>query len=144
MIKFCKGLCNNHAKEGEASPLPWTGISVEADLARSGSEPMGNNQPTQLSHFLRHVKHALIGMIGLLLAVYVGDYVVVRIRIAKQLAPYGMVQVQRSYAVAMKNGKPEYFFEPPADQPCINALFPHFGYTPCWFLRRRKVQQIKM
>jgi hypothetical protein len=83
-------------------------------------------------------------MIVLLLVVYVGDYVLVRVRIAKQLDPYGMVQVHRSYAVTMKNGKPEYFFEPPADQTCVNSLFPHFGYSPCWFLRRRKIQQVKM
>ena len=106
--------------------------------------PASSNQPMQISRFIRHVKHVLTGMIVLLLVVYVGDSVVVRVRIAKQLDPYGMVQVQRSYAVTMKNGKPEYFFEAPADQTCVNSLFPHFGYTPCWFLRRRKIQQVKM
>lgn len=110
----------------------------------SGLVQPTSDQPTQLSRFLRHVKHALTGMIVLLLVVYVGDYVLVRVRIAKQLDPYGMVQVHRSYAVTMKNGKPEYFFEPPADQTCVNSLFPHFGYSPCWFLRRRKIQQVKM
>jgi hypothetical protein len=106
--------------------------------------PTTSDQTTQLSRFLRHVKHALIGMVVLLLVVYVGDYVVVRVRIAKQLDPYGIVQVQRSYAVTMKNGKPEYFFEPPADQTCVNSIFPHFGYSPCWLLSRRKIQQVKM
>lgn len=103
-----------------------------------------SNQPSQLSRFLQHVKHVLTGMFALLLVVYVGDYLVVRVRIAKQLDPFGIVRVQRSYAVTMKNGKPEYFFEPPADQACVNSLFPHFGYSPCWYLRRGKIEQVKM
>ncbi|HET9180282.1 MAG TPA: hypothetical protein VFQ24_18150 [Terriglobia bacterium] len=76
--------------------------------------------------------------------VYAGDYSVARVRVAKKLDPYGVVQVRRSYAVTMKNGKPEYFFEPPADQTCLRSLFPHFGYPPCWYLRRNAVQQVKM
>jgi hypothetical protein len=110
----------------------------------SGFAEATNGQSTPLSRFLGHVKHLLAGMIVLLLAVYVADYVVVRVRIAEHRDPYGAVQVQRSYAVTMKNGKPEYFFDPPADQTCVNTLFPHFGYPPCWYLRRRKIQQVKM
>jgi hypothetical protein len=110
----------------------------------SGFVETTNDQTTPLSRFLQHVKHVLVGMIVLLLVVYVGDYVVVRVRIAKRLDPYGIVQVRRSYVVTMKNGKPEYFFESPADQTCVNSLFPHFGYPACWHLRRETIQQVKM
>jgi hypothetical protein len=97
-----------------------------------------------LSRAFRLLKLALVVVILLLVAVYVGDYAVVRVRIAKNRDPYGAVLVRRLYAVTMKNGKPEYFFEPPADQTCVHSLFPHFGYPPCWYLRRRTTQEVKM
>jgi hypothetical protein len=110
----------------------------------TGFVQRANEDRSPLSHFLVRLKRALIVALLLLLALYVGDYVVVRVRIAKRIDPYGVVQVRRSYAVTMKNGKPEYFFESPADQTCIHSLFPHFGYPPCWYLRRRTTQQVKM
>lgn len=103
-----------------------------------------NAQGTPLSRFLRRVGRALVSVAVLMALVFVGDYVIARIRVAKNLGPYGVVQVRRSYAVTMKNGKPEYFFDPPADQTCLHSLFPHFGYPPCWHLRRRTTQQVKM
>jgi hypothetical protein len=81
----------------------------------------------------------------LLLAVaYSGDYLSVRYRIPKSRNPYGVVRIRQSYAVTMKDGKTEYLFDPPADQPCLHSLFPHFGYPPCWYLQRRTSQQVKM
>lgn len=102
------------------------------------------DQSTPLSRFFWYVKRVLVGVAALLAVAYVGDYLVVRVRIATNHAPYGVVQVRRSYAVTMKNGKPEYFFDAPADQTCLHSLFPHFGYPPCWYLRRKAVQQVKM
>ena len=102
------------------------------------------DQSTPLSRFFSYVKRVLVGVAALLAVAYVGDYLAVRVRIATNHAPYGVVQVRRSYAVTMKNGKPEYFFDPPADQTCLHSLFPHFGYPPCWYLGRKAVQQVKM
>jgi hypothetical protein len=113
-------------------------------MAEEGSAKTVEKNDAPLDRFLKCLKRALAGVLLLLLAVYVGDYMVSRIRIAKNFDPYGVVQVRRYYAVTMKNGKPDYFFEPPVEQTCVNALFPHFGYSPCWYLRRRATQQIKM
>ena len=113
-------------------------------MAEEGLAKTVEKNDAPLDRFLKRLRSVLTAVFLLLLAVYAGDYMVSRIRIAKNLGPYGVVQVRRSYAVTMKNGKPDYFFEPPADQTCVNALFPHFGYAPCWYLRRKATQQIKM
>jgi len=36
----------------------------------------------------------------------------------------------------------EYSVGPSVMQTCVDALMPHFGYTPCWYLRRHTYQQI--
>lgn len=68
------------------------------------------------------------------------DYVVFRIRVATNRTPYGSVTVDHYYAVLMKNGKTQYIFDPPGPQTCVNALFPHSGWEPCWYLRRHPEQ----
>ena len=86
----------------------------------------------------------LAGAVLLLAAVYAGDYVSLRYRIPKGRQPFGSVQVRRYYAVTKKDGKPDFYFNPPENQTCVHALFPHFGFSPCWYLNRRKVQRINM
>jgi len=77
-----------------------------------------------------------------LLILYVGDYLSVRYRIPKGRDQFGVVKVQRYYAVGLKSGKTEFMFLGPKNLPCVHSLFPHFGYSPCWYLSRRKVQRI--
>jgi hypothetical protein len=81
--------------------------------------------------------------VGLLVAlVYAGDYVSVRYGIPKGREPYGSVTVTLTYAIHEKNGKTEYEFPAPQSQACVQSLFPHFGYTPCWYLKRHSQRQI--
>ena len=85
-------------------------------------------------------KRILIFGLFFLLAVaaltYIGDYAVIRYRIARQSNPYGTVMVRPYYAIHMKNGNTEFDFQDPQSQSCLNSLFPHFGITPCWYLNR--------
>jgi len=97
-----------------------------------------------LSRPLTLLKRILVDALLLLAVVYAGDYLSVRYRIPKNRDPYGVVRIRRYYAVTMKNGKPEFFFDPPTEQPCVHSLFPHFGYAPCWYLERRTTQEKKM
>jgi hypothetical protein len=80
---------------------------------------------------------------GLVLGlVYGGDYLSVRLKIPKGRDPFGTVQVQRYYSVMKKDGKPDFYFDQPQNQTCVRSLFPHLGYSPCWYLNRHKVQKI--
>jgi hypothetical protein len=64
------------------------------------------------------------------------DWVIFRIRFAAGWNPYGSATVRHHYAVLLKNGKTSFIFDPPGPQTCVNALFPHVGDLPCWYLVR--------
>jgi hypothetical protein len=55
--------------------------------------------------------------------------------------------MDRLYAIPLKNGATEYELD--ARQPketvkCVRALFPHLGYSPCWYLRQNSQKPIPM
>jgi hypothetical protein len=84
---------------------------------------------------------ALLSTAGLL---YVGDYVVLRYRIARSGMPYDTVTVQVYYAVPQKTGKMEYDFQSSEQEICVTSLFPHIGHLPCWYARRHTDREIKL
>ena len=88
----------------------------------------------------RWVRRILLWSVGsaisLTVLAYGVDLAVFRIRLAKAGNAYGSVVVSHYYAVAQKNGKTQFIFDPPAPETCVNALFPHAGAQPCWYLRR--------
>jgi len=69
------------------------------------------------------------------------DFAVFRVRQATNRNPYGSVMVTRYYAVSQKSGKTQFLFDPPAPENCVNALFPHSGALPCWYLGRHPEQR---
>ena len=78
-----------------------------------------------------------------LCALYLGDYFSVRYRIPGNRPHFGVVQVRRSYATPLKNGRTQFTFDAPENQTCVESLFPHLGCTPCWYLRRHAQQRIQ-
>jgi hypothetical protein len=80
----------------------------------------------------------------LCVGIYACDYLSVRYRIAKNREPFGVVKIQRYYAVRQKDGKTEFLFLEPETQQCVHSLFPHLGCNPCWYVKRRKVKRIDM
>lgn len=54
----------------------------------------------------------------------------------------GSVRVQRYYAVPRKDGRTEFLFDQPGDEPCVRSLFPHFGDAPCWYLTKHPQKRI--
>jgi hypothetical protein len=67
--------------------------------------------------------------------VYVCDYGVIRYRVATQKSPFDETPVETYYAIHEKNGKTDFEFQGPQPVTCVNALFPHFGMSPCWYER---------
>jgi hypothetical protein len=88
------------------------------------------------------MKRLLFIAVLTLFILYLGDYLSVRYRIPKSRDPFGVVKIQRYYAVGLKNRKTEFMFLEPENQVCVHSLFPHFGYSPCWYLSRRNVKRI--
>ena len=90
------------------------------------------------------MKRILILAVLSLCILYVGDDLSVRYRIPKTRSQFGVVKIQRYYAVGLKSGKTEFMFLPAENQVCVHSLFPHLGYSPCWYLSRRNVKRIDM
>jgi hypothetical protein len=74
--------------------------------------------------------------LSLTILAYGTDYAVFRYRVATNRQPFGQVTVTRYDAVAQKNGKTEFIFDPPQPETCVHAVFPHAGFVPCWYLQR--------
>jgi hypothetical protein len=75
-----------------------------------------------------------IGAAGSIL--YAFDYVSVKYAIPGNRQVYADVTISQYWAVKQKGNKIEYS---PADsvvERCVYAVFPHFGYKPCWYLMR--------
>jgi hypothetical protein len=83
----------------------------------------------------------VLGVLGLAAVVYGVDYGVFRVRAATHRDAYGSVVVNHYYAVLQKNGKTSLTFDPPQAETCVNALFPHGGSLPCWYLSRHPDQR---
>jgi hypothetical protein len=83
----------------------------------------------------------VVVVLGTALLAYGVDFAVYRIRVATNRSPYGSVMVTNYYAILQKNGKTQFIFEPPQPETCVNALFPHSGMRPCWYLSRHPEQR---
>ncbi len=118
---------------------------------RSAPEPQAHSLPNErnINRFGHFLIRALLSLAVLLTLFYIGDYMVVRARVAyPRLGPaFDSVQMARLYAIPLKNGKTEFELDaqqPQVTVPCVRALFPHLGYSPCWYLRRNSQQPIPM
>jgi len=78
----------------------------------------------------------------LLVVIYAGDTVSVRYGFPGHRDPLGQIEIETYYAVLKKDGKTEYMFAGTQNETCVKSLFPHLGYSPCWYLERNRVRRI--
>ena len=88
----------------------------------------------------RLLKRIAIAVVALLVIWYVGDYVSLKLR----REPLSSIQVLKFYAVPQKDGKTSYEPGDRETQTCVNSMFPHMGYNPCWYVKRHRNQQINL
>ena len=84
-------------------------------------------------HALQVLVAALVVMVILPPVVYVADALVLQYRLAHGSGSEPMTVY---FATRLKNGKLEIFTDRPQTETCARAMFPHFGYRPCWYVRR--------
>jgi hypothetical protein len=87
---------------------------------------------------------SLIALIIICALLYAADYLMWRYKLATGHGPYGTATVEFYYAIQEKNGKTEYHYQPPQPDTCVNALFPHAGYSPCWYERKHSEREIRI
>ncbi len=106
----------------------------------SGRSPISLRSPS---------KRILISSMAVLAVSYIGDHVSVRIRAMhpKPTEPFESIKSLRVLAIPENNGKTG--FEVDAQNPeqtvtCVHSLFPHYGCSPCWYVKPRINRPIPM
>ena len=87
---------------------------------------------------------AALAVVVVVVAVWMGDYAILRYRVAANRDAFGTVTVRPYYAAPLKNKRTEFLFGDPQDQSCVRSLFPHMGQSPCWYLARHAERRIDM
>ncbi len=92
-----------------------------------------------MRHYLNRVLYALLMVIAV---IYGYDFASVRRRVSAQKPgdPFDVVTYPHILAIPEKGNKVEYALDaqsPMESDPCIHSLFPHYGYTPCWYVLHR-------
>jgi hypothetical protein len=93
---------------------------------------------------MKIARRMVLGVIVAVCLVYVGDDLSARFRIPGNRNPLGTVQVDRYYAIPEKNNRVQFLPADPETVTCVHSLFPHFGYSPCWYASRTKQKRVDM
>ena len=81
---------------------------------------------------------ACIALVSLSALIYAADDLCAR---AKG-RPTEQMKVDWVYAEVNHYNEVEYSAGNAVMETCVDALLPHFGYKPCWYLRRHTVHQV--
>jgi hypothetical protein len=84
------------------------------------------------------VKRIATAIVILVCILWVGDLISVKLR----RDPVSVVQINKIYAISQKGGKTEFDAGDPESQTCVNSIFSHLGYRPCWYVQRHRNQQV--
>ena len=84
------------------------------------------------------VKRIATAIAILVFVLYAGDFISVKFR----HDPTSVVQINTIYAVPQKGSKTEYEPGDPISETCVNSIFPHLGFAPCWYVNRHRNQQV--
>lgn len=92
-------------------------------------------------------KRVLTALVATLAIAYCGDYVWFRVRLIhpKPADPLESFRTLRVLAIPEKGGKTAYEIDqqnPEQIITCVHSLFPHAGFSPCWYIKPRANQPI--
>ena len=73
---------------------------------------------------------------------YLGDSLYIRHEVAGANSAAAFGNVRFYYATKLRNGKYTIYQDSPQNEVCVHALFPHYGYKPCWFASRNTVRVV--
>ena len=88
----------------------------------------------------RLLKRIVLAAAALLIFWYICDYLSLKLR----REPLSNIQISKLYAVPQKDGKTSYESGDQETQTCVNSMFPHLGYSPCWYVKRHTNQQVNL
>lgn len=56
--------------------------------------------------------------------------------------PVEQIKIGRVYAAVNHYNQVEYSIGTPVMELCVDALLPHLGHKPCWYLQKHTIEQI--
>jgi len=91
----------------------------------------------------------LYAFLIVLAVVYGYDFASVRRRMSAQKPgdPFDVITYPHLLAIPHKGNKVEYALDalsPMESESCVHSLFPHYGYTPCWYVLRKSKTPTQM
>lgn len=86
----------------------------------------------------RILGRVVVGLIGTLAILYVGDFAVWRTRVAMG-GGMGTVSVGTLIVTPLKGNKEEYDWAGTSTVDCSQSIFPQAGNGACWWLKRHPV-----
>jgi hypothetical protein len=91
----------------------------------------------------------LYAFLIVLAVVYGYDFASVRYRMSAQKPgdPFDVITYPHLLAIPHKGNKVEYALDalsPMESESCVHSLFPHYGYTPCWYVLRKSKTPTQM
>ena len=89
----------------------------------------------------RRLRWAVAIVVAAPIVFYLLEDLSIRLRFPRA-DPFALVTVHRYYALHKSRDKMSLINTDPVDQTCVSAVFPHLGYTPCWYLRRHTEQRV--
>jgi hypothetical protein len=92
------------------------------------------------------ILYALILVVAM---AYGYDFASVRRRMSakKPGDPFDTVTYPHLLAIPQKGNKVDYELDaqsPMETESCVHSLFPHYGYTPCWYILRKSKSPTQM
>jgi hypothetical protein len=92
----------------------------------------------------RIITRLLTILCGLAALAFGADYLLFQYRVLRNDSPYATVTVQEYYEIQEKNNRTEYVYKDTQQDTCINALFSHRGYAPCWYARKHTDRAVRI
>jgi len=86
--------------------------------------------------FKRIASYAVLASLAALALIYVGDYAILRYRMATHGHATDQVTIKPYFAIQLKNKNTEFEFQDSYVETCANSLFPHMGMQPCWYEKK--------
>lgn len=87
----------------------------------------------------------ILGLCAAAVAIlYIFDFVSAKYAIPGNRQVYADVTISQYWAIKEKGNKIEYSPADPVVERCVYAVFPHFGYNPCWYLMRHTRRAIEV
>jgi hypothetical protein len=90
--------------------------------------------------FRRRLSNAALTLCVSFVALFAGDYVLLRYRFAAHGIGAVTAKLVTYDAAMRKDSKFSVYYDQPQTETCVRAIFPWLGLEPCWYARRHSVR----